>query len=82
MNYKNLLLIFFLAILAACSTKNLTKNKIEIIQSNNFYNTGFALVYNNDLYKNKIVSKKIDERSLVIFQILHQFLLQPPRVKH
>ena len=68
MNYKNLLLIFFLAILAACSTKNLTKNKIEIIQSNNFYNTGFALVYNNDLYKNKIVSKKIDERSLVIFQ--------------
>ena len=68
MNYKNLLLIFFLAILAACSTKNLTKNKIEIIQSNNFYNTGFALVYNNDLYKNKIVSKKIDERSLFIFQ--------------
>ena len=55
-------------ILASCSTKTLTKNKIEIIQSNNFYNTGFALVYNNDLYKNKIVTKKIDERSLVIFQ--------------
>ena len=32
------------------------KNKIEIIKSNNFYNTGFALVYNNDLYKNKIIT--------------------------
>ena len=41
---------------------------MKIIQSNNFYNTGFALVYNDDLYKNKIVTKKIDERSLIIFQ--------------
>tara|TARA_B100000700_G_scaffold330109_1_gene454716 strand:+ start:803 stop:1567 length:765 start_codon:yes stop_codon:yes gene_type:complete len=68
MNYKNFLLIFLFIILASCSTNTLTKNKIKIIQNNNYYNTGFALVYSDNLYKDKIVSKKIDERSLVIFQ--------------
>ena len=35
---------------------------------NPFSNKGFALVYSEDLYKQKIVSKKINERSLIIFQ--------------
>ena len=33
-----------------------------------FINKGFSLIYNDEFYNNKIVSKKIDERSLVIFQ--------------
>ena len=35
---------------------------------NPFINKGFSLIYNDKFYDNKIVSKKIDERSLVIFQ--------------
>ena len=33
-----------------------------------FINKGFSLIYNDKFYDNKIISKKIDERSLVIFQ--------------
>ena len=33
-----------------------------------FINKGFSLIYSNKFYDNKIISKKIDERSLVIFQ--------------
>ena len=35
---------------------------------NPFVNKGFSLIYNDKFYNNKIISKKIDERSLVIFQ--------------
>ena len=35
---------------------------------NSFKNKGFTLIYNDDLYKNRIISKKIEERSLTIFQ--------------
>ena len=67
MSYKNIFLISFYLLLVNCTTNTLTKNKIDIIQ-NNYSNTGFALVYNESLYNQKIISKKIDERSLVIFQ--------------
>ena len=35
---------------------------------NPFINKGFSLIYNDKFYYDKIISKKIDERSLVIFQ--------------
>ncbi len=35
---------------------------------NPFINKGFSLIYNDKFYDNKVISKKIDERSLVIFQ--------------
>ena len=38
------------------------------IFDNSFSNKGFALIYNENLFENKIISKKIDERSLIIFQ--------------
>jgi len=34
----------------------------------NFINKGFTLVYNDKLYKNKMLNEKIDIRSLIIFQ--------------
>ena len=40
----------------------------DLIKQNNFSNTGFALIYNDDLYKKKIVSKKLENRDLLIFQ--------------
>jgi hypothetical protein len=51
-----------------CTTTNLTKNKSFNSLDNPFINKGFSLIYNDKLYDNKIISKKIDERSLVVFQ--------------
>ena len=51
-----------------CTSTTLTKNKISNTLDDPFINKGFSLIYNNKFYHNKIISKKIDERSLVIFQ--------------
>ena len=51
-----------------CTTTTLTKNKNSNTFDNPFINKGFSLIYNGKFYDNKIISKKIDERSLVIFQ--------------
>ncbi|MDB9719123.1 hypothetical protein OAA50_04255 [Candidatus Pelagibacter sp.] len=51
-----------------CTANTLTKNKISNSLDDPFINKGFSLIYNDEFYDNKIISKKIDERSLVIFQ--------------
>ena len=67
MNYKTLLLILSLLIFSACN-QDIHKNEtINIIYEQKYKNTGFALVYNNKLKKEKKISKKIDNRALVIF---------------
>ena len=67
MNYKTLLLILSLFIFSACN-QDIHKNEtINIIYEQKYKNTGFALVYNNKLKKEKKISKKIDNRALVIF---------------
>ena len=68
MFYKNIILIFFCILLSNCTTTTLDKNKPNETIVNGYSNKGFALVYSNDLYKQKIIDKKIDERSLIIFQ--------------
>jgi len=67
MFYKNFLLISIYLFLLNCSTNTLNSNKPNLVV-NGYSNKGFALVYNENLYNQKIVNKKIDERSLVIFQ--------------
>ena len=67
MNYKIIILIFLLAV--SCTNQSLIKKKIEkdiIFQK--YSNTGFALVYSADLLKNKIVTKKLNDRDLLVFQ--------------
>jgi len=63
MNYR-IFLFLFVILLSACEQKysNLKYNS----NFENYSNKGFALVYDEDLYKNKIINKKIDERSLVV----------------
>ena len=64
MNYKSIFFIFFFTLLSCkdeVSKINYTK-KIT-----NYSNKGFALVYNDKLYKNKFINKKLNERSLLIF---------------
>ena len=67
MNYKYFLIIIFF-IISGCSTYTITNNEIKTFNKSNFKNRGFALVYNDNLYKQKIISKKIDNRSLINFQ--------------
>ena len=67
MNYKSILIIFFFVI-SSCSTYTANNNEIISLNKNNFRNKGFALVYNDKLFKNKIISKKMDDRHLIIFQ--------------
>ena len=67
MNYKHFSIIVFFVI-NGCSTYTITDNQIKTFDKSNFKNKGFTLVYNNKLYKQKIISKKIDNRSLIIFQ--------------
>ena len=62
MNYKIIFLIFFL--LHSCVPLD---NSKKINFNKTYSNTGFALVYKDELFKNKIISKKIDNRSLIIF---------------
>ena len=44
------------------------KNDIRIIEKETFSNKGFTLVYSNILYDEKIISNKLQERELIIFQ--------------
>ena len=68
MFYKKLLILCCFILLNNCTTSTLTKNKIFSSLDNPFLNKGFSLIYNDKFYNNKIISKKIDDRSLVIFQ--------------
>ena len=67
MNFKFLLLIIAFFILSACNQEIHKDKKMNIISEQKYKNTGFALVYNNTLKKEKKISKNIDDRSLVIF---------------
>ena len=67
MNYK--IFIIFLLFTYSCTTNNINNSKkTEIIQSEIYSNKGFTLLFNRDLKKEKLISKKIEERSLIIFQ--------------
>ena len=65
---RNILFIIIIVFLSNCTTTSLLNNKPIIASINGYSNKGFALVYSDELYKKKLVNKKIDERSLVIFQ--------------
>ena len=66
MNYKSLLIVFFIFLLG-CEQNNLNKNAVNQEIMTKYKNSGFALVYNPMLKKEKKISKKIDNRSLLIF---------------
>ena len=67
MNYKIFIVIFLF--IYSCTTNNVneSQNKV-IIQSETYSNKGFTLLFNEDLKKQKLINKKIEERSLIVFQ--------------
>ena len=67
MKYKFILLYLFI-LLNSCTSydsKEISSN-YPILEK--FTNSGFTLIFNNDLYKDKVITKKINERDLIIFQ--------------
>ena len=68
MLYKKLLILCCLILLNNCTATTSTKNQNLNSLENPFINKGFSLIYNDKFYYDKVISKKIDERSLVIFQ--------------
>jgi hypothetical protein len=67
MPYKILTFLLFI-ILNSCVTASLEKKDNSTSPKSYFLNRGFTLVYNEDLYKEKLVKEKIENRSLTIFQ--------------
>ena len=67
MRYKIIILFFFL-FLFSCVNQPIIDDSSSIQKISSFSNKGFALVYNNELFKKKIVKGKIPDRSLLIFQ--------------
>ena len=66
MNYKKLIIICWILFLTGCNqnsfNKRLTNNSLI-----KYKNSGFTLIYDDSLKKEKKISKKIDNRSLLIF---------------
>ena len=73
MIFKNILTVISLILLISCDQYNLNTVKIDYKSEKKYRNSGFALIYNNDL---KL--KKIDQRSL---QIFHKTLKAKSQVK-
>jgi hypothetical protein len=66
MNYKSILIVFFIFLLG-CEQNNLKKDDVNREIMSKYKNSGFALVYDPVLKKEKKISKKIDNKSLFIF---------------
>ena len=67
MNYKNLIILALAFILTGCNEYGLNEKKIIQTSILKYKNSGFALIYNDDLKKKNKISKKINNRSLHIF---------------
>ena len=66
MNYKSLFIIIFI-FLVGCEQNSLNRNIVNQEMLTKYKNSGFALVYDPILKKEKKITKKIDNRSLLIF---------------
>ena len=67
MNFKKILLILSVFLLSACNQFDKNNKPLVFISDQKYSNTGFALIYEDQLKKEKKISKKIDNRSLLIF---------------
>ena len=67
MNYKKLLVLLLFA-LNSCSFSTTNTKQKDNFNKELFKNNGFALIYEDNLYKKKIVNSKLADRELLIFQ--------------
>ena len=66
MNYKFFLVLICLINSCTPSVKKVNTN--DFLNESTFKNNGFAIIYNDKLYKEKTISSKLDNRDLLIFQ--------------
>jgi hypothetical protein len=79
MNYRIIFASILFILINNCTAYNIEQSKKEIFKPTKKYsNKGFALVYNDNLFKNNIISKKIDNESLLIF---HKTIKKNSKVK-
>ena len=67
MNFK--IFVILLLFTFSCTNQNLGKRNISkdiIVQK--YSNNGFTLIYSDELFNNKIINKKLNDRDLFIFQ--------------
>ena len=67
MYYKILITIISFFFLISCEQNNINKQIVNQKTFDKYKNSGFALIYTNSLKKEKKITKKIDNRSLLIF---------------
>jgi len=67
MNYKILITIISFFFLISCEQNNANKKVVNQQIFNKYKNTGFALIYTDILKEEKKITKKINNRSLLIF---------------
>ncbi|MBD1143255.1 hypothetical protein IDH14_01020 [Pelagibacterales bacterium SAG-MED33] len=67
MNFNKILTIFLILFLTACQQIDNDKKVINHSNYLKYGNTGFTLVYDEQLKKDNKISKKIDDKALVIF---------------
>ena len=67
MNLNKISKIFIIFFLAGCQQINTDKKSINYPDFQKYINTGFALIYDDELRNNKKISRKIDNKSLFIF---------------
>jgi hypothetical protein len=67
MNYKKFIILGLFIFLTSCNEYELNNKSINQTTMLKYNNSGFALVYDDKLHKDKKISKKIDTRSLLIF---------------
>ncbi len=75
MNYKKIIIFTLFLFVTNCANNNFETRKNNKIR---YSNKGFALIFDENLYKNKVVSKKIDNRSFLIY---HKYLKSNSSVK-
>ena len=63
----NFFLLLLIVLITSCTSNNYKTVNVDPILEK-FSNNGFALIYNDKLYNDKIISKKMNERDLIIFQ--------------
>ena len=68
MNLNYFFLFFFLFFLSSCADLQVNKN----ISNKKYYSSsGFALIYSDDLFKDRVVNKKLNNSNIVV---MHNFL--------
>jgi len=67
MNYKNIIIIILVLLLAGCNEYGLNEKSINQPSLLKYKNSGFALVYDESLIKKKKISKKINTGDYLFF---------------